>query len=133
MTDNYNLNQLGAEDFVVYSEGGKIMSGGFSINNMFLSGNQPALKTMNSSKFQAGGSISSIFKDLAVPAGLLHLQQNPTNHYLPSTFGSNEVVEDTLYDKLLKLMEPDNDKRKKQTKKVKNSKKSKNNKTKRNK
>ena len=118
------------DDLVFYQEAGKIMSGGFSINNMFLSGNQPALKTINSNKPQTGGSVSSIFKDLAVPAGLFHLQQNPTNHYLPSTFGSNEVVEDTLYDKLLKLMEPDNDKRKKQSKKVKISK---NNKTKRNK
>ena len=129
MRDNIK-DGFNPDDLVFYQEGGNIMSGGFSINNMFLSGNQPALKTMNSSKFQEGGSISSIFKDLAVPAGLFHLQQNPTKHFLPSTFGSNEVIEDTLYDKLLKLMEPDNDKRKKQTKKVKNSK---NNKTKRNK
>jgi hypothetical protein len=129
MRDNIK-DGFNPDDLVFYQEGGNIMSGGFSINNMFLSGNQPALKTMNSSKFQEGGSISSIFKDLAVPAGLFHLQQNPTKHFIPSTFGSNEVVEDTLYDKLLKLMEPDNDKRKKQTKKVKNSK---NNKTKRNK
>ena len=129
MRDNIK-DGFNPDDLVFYQEGGNIMSGGFSINNMFLSGNQPALKTMNSIKFQEGGSISSIFKDLAVPAGLFHLQQNPTKHFLPSTFGSNEVIEDTLYDKLLKLMEPDNDKRKKQTKKVKNSK---NNKTKRNK
>jgi hypothetical protein len=129
MRDNIK-DGFNPDDLVFYQEGGNIMSGGFSINNMFLSGNQPVLKTMNSSKFQEGGSISSIFKDLAVPAGLFHLQQNPTKHFLPSTFGSNEVIEDTLYDKLLKLMEPDNDKRKKQTKKVKNSK---NNKTKRNK
>jgi hypothetical protein len=129
MRDNIK-DGFNPDDLVFYQEAGKIMSGGFSINNMFLGGNQPALKTMNSIKFQEGGSISSIFKDLAVPAGLFHLQQNPTKHFLPSTFGSNEVIEDTLYDKLLKLMEPDNDKRKKQTKKVK---KSKNNKTKRNK
>jgi hypothetical protein len=129
MRDNIK-DGFNPDDLVFYQEGGNIMSGGFSINNMFLSGNQPVLKTMNSSKFQEGGSISSIFKDLAVPAGLFHLQQNPTKHFLPSTFGSNEVIEDTLYDKLLKLMEPDNDKRKKQTKKVKNYK---NNKTKRNK
>ena len=129
MEDNIK-GGLNPDDLVFYQEAGKIMSGGFSINNMFLGGNQPALKTMNSIKFQEGGSISSIFKDLAVPAGLFHLQQNPTKNFLPSTFGSNEVVEDTLYDKLLKLMEPDNDKRKKQSKKVKISK---NNKTKRNK
>ena len=129
MEDNIKSG-FNPDDLVFYQEAGKIMSGGFSINNMFLGGNQPALKTMNSIKFQEGGSISSIFKDLAVPAGLFHLQQNPTKHFLPSTFGSNEVVEDTLYDKLLKLMEPDNDKRKKQSKKVKISK---NNKTKRNK
>ena len=129
MEDNIKSG-LGPSDLVFYQEGGNIMSGGFLINNIFLGGNQPVLKTINSSKTQSGDSVSSIFKDLAVPAGLFHLQQNPTKHFLPSTFGSNEVVEDTLYDKLLKLMEPDNDKRKKQSKKVKISK---NNKTKRNK
>ena len=129
MEDNLNRG-FGPSDLVFYQKDGKIMSGGFSIENIFLKMNQPALNTINSNKPQTGGSVSSIFKDLAVPAGLFHLQQNPTKHFLPSTFGSNEVVEDTLYDKLLKLMEPDNDKRKKQTKKGKISK---NNKTKRNK
>lgn len=115
-------------DMVFNSEDGKIMSNGYLINNIFLNSNQSDLNT-NNSEIHGGGSISSIFKDLAVPTGLLYLQQKPTNHYRSSTFGENEVVDDTLYDKLLKLIEPDDIKKKQPTKKRK---KSKNNKTKRN-
>ena len=88
MEDNIKSG-LGPSDLVFYQEGGNIMSGGFLINNIFLGGNQPVLKTINSSKTQSGGSVSSIFKDLAVPAGLFYLQQNPTKNFLPSIFGSN--------------------------------------------
>ena len=115
-------------DMVFNNEDGNIMSNGYLIDNIFLNSNQSALNT-NNSKIHGGGSISSIFKDLAVPTGLLYLQQKPTNHYRSSTFGENEVVDDTLYDKLLKLIEPDDIKKKQPTKKRK---KSKNNKTKRN-
>ena len=115
-------------DMVFNNENGDTFSNGYLINNIFLNSNQSALNT-NNSKIHGGGSISSIFKDLAVPTGLLYLQQKPTNHYRSSTFGENEVVDDTLYDKLLKLIEPDDIKKKQPTKKRK---KSKNNKTKRN-
>ena len=131
--DNKNQSHFGPEDLVFNKQDGKIMSGGFLVNNIFLNRNESALKTNNASadKTQVGGTASSIFKDLAVPAGLLFLQQKTPNHYRnTSAMGENEVVEDSLFDKLLKLSEPDDNKRKKQTKKRKLFK---NNKTKRNK
>jgi len=131
--DNKNQSHFGPEDLVFNKQDGKIMSGGFLVNNIFLNRNESALKTNNAStdKSQVGGTASSIFKDLAVPAGLLFLQQKTHNHYRnTSAMGENEVVEDSLFDKLLKLSEPDDNKRKKQTKKRKLFK---NNKTKRNK
>jgi len=132
MENNFQ-SYFGTEDLVFNKQDGKIMSGGFLINNIFLNGNEPALKTNNLStdKSFVGGSASSIFKDLAVPAGLLYLQQKSPQHYRQtSQLGESDVVEDSLYDKLLKLSEPDNNKKKKQSKKNKMIKK---NKTKRNK
>lgn len=131
--ENKFQSHFGTEDLVFNKQDGKIMSGGFLVNNIFLNGNEPALKTNNfaTDKSFVGGSASSIFKDLAVPAGLLYLQQKTPSHYRDtSQLGENDVVEDSLYDKLLKLAEPDNNKRKRQTKKGKLTK---NNKTKRNK
>jgi hypothetical protein len=131
--DNKNQSHFGPEDLVFNKQDGKIMSGGFLVNNIFLNRNESALKTNNAvaDKTQVGGTASSIFKDLAVPAGLLFLQQKQPNHYRnASALGETGVVEDSLYDKLLKLSEPDNNKRKRQTKKGKLFK---NNKTKRNK
>ena len=49
MEDNIKSG-LGPSDLVFYQEGGNIMSGGFLINNIFLEGNQPVLKTINSNK-----------------------------------------------------------------------------------
>lgn len=131
-------SHFGPEDLVFNKQDGKIMSGGFLINNIFLNNDAPALKTNNADlDRQLGGSkldknVSSIFKDLAVPAGLLYLQEKSVPHYRPENYGSNEVVEDTLYDKLLKLAEPNSNKKKRQTKKG-GGKSSKHNKTRRHK
>ena len=130
-------SHFGPEDLVFNKQDGKIMSGGFLINNIFLNNDAPALKTNNGElDKQVGGykldkNVSSIFKDLAVPAGLLYLQEKTIPHYRPTNYGSNEIVEDTLYDKLLKLSEPDTNKKRRQTKKGRKA--SKHNKTKRNK
>ena len=52
MEDNLNRG-FGPSDLVFYQEGGNIMSGGFLINNIFLGGNQPVLKTINSIRFSS--------------------------------------------------------------------------------
>jgi hypothetical protein len=48
-----------------------------------------------------GGKISERFKDLAIPVGLLLMQQKQINHYTQSN--KDEVIDDTLYNKLLSL------------------------------
>ena len=58
------------------------------------------------SSCQAGGSVVSIFKDLAVPAGLLYLQQNHdgvSNDYVEEK--SQEPMSQSLFDKLYELAE----------------------------
>ena len=52
MEDNLNRG-FGPSDLVFYQEGVNIMSGGFLINNIFLEGNQPVLKTINSIRFSS--------------------------------------------------------------------------------
>lgn len=70
---------------------------------------------------QAGGSVVSIFKDLAVPAGLLYLQQK--NHVESTDYveeKSQEPISQSLFDKLYELAEasPNVRKRKKTRRKM---------------
>lgn len=50
-----------------------------------------------------GGSVISMFKDLAVPAGLLYLQQAESNNYVEDKL--DEPISQNLYDKLFYLAE----------------------------
>lgn len=95
------------------NESGEIQSAGFSIQSELLKRGEPPLKTLNGNS-QKGGSVSALLKDLAVPAGLFLLQQNYpdfTRDGSSAVFDTNtsvvedDVVQDSLYDKLLKLSE----------------------------
>jgi hypothetical protein len=70
---------------------------------------------------QSGGSVSSLFNNLAVPAGLLLLQQKSLKHY-ENDNGNDSIVNDDLFDKLIKMAGPN--KNKKLTKRKHKSKKS---------
>jgi len=86
---------------LVFSEDkkGNIQAGGYMIKSTLLEQGIPAIITNN--KNMTGGSVSSLFKDLAVPAGLLYLQQKiPTNPYHEK---HPEMMESSIYDKLLGL------------------------------
>ena len=116
--------ELGTNDLVFYNDKGKIKAGGFMIKNTLLEQGIPAIVTNN--KNMTGGSVSSLFKDLAVPAGLLYLQQKiPSNHYHEK---HPEMIESSIYDKLLGLAED-----KPERKLTKKSKKQKTRKTRKNK
>ena len=58
--------------------------------------------TNNSSNIQKGGDFTSLFSNLAVPAGLLLLQQNTSkNKNLKSLYSERKVIDSSLHDKLL--------------------------------
>tara|TARA_B100000902_G_scaffold396823_1_gene458859 strand:+ start:516 stop:884 length:369 start_codon:yes stop_codon:yes gene_type:complete len=87
-------------DLVYCQSGGKIHAGGYEINsNLLRNGNAPML-TFNDKKM-TGGSYGSIFKDLAVPAGLLYLQQNVSGKKFQNK--QSDVINDSLFDKLFNL------------------------------
>lgn len=126
MTNDNNI--FNKNDFVYFKNGDEIESSGYKINTALMTQNVPVMKTINTNN-QTGGSVSSIFNNLAVPAGLLLLQQKPIKHYIDGQNSDNKIIDDNLFDKLLKMAGPSKNK-----KNTKRKLKSKNNrKTKRNK
>ena len=107
---------MNKDDFVFETDNvGNLMAGGYKINSKLFN-NQMAMKTVNyktgaSTGASFGGGItnnieentnfSSLFSNLAVPAGLLVLTNNTFNTQMTSTYAG--TVDDNLYNKLLSL------------------------------
>ena len=86
-----------------------IQSAGFSINSILMQQGVPPMQTLNSGK-QTGGGVSSLLNNLAVPAGLLCLQQIVNKSHIESH--QNKVIDEDLYSKLVKLVKHEPVKRK---------------------
>ena len=105
------------------NENGDVTAGGFLVNSCLLKSGLSPIATMNG-EHQKGGGVSQIFNNLAVPAGLLYMQQSLSSAS-PSGSG-DETISDDLYDKLLNLaMDRPEPQRKKKSRR--NRKKTKNN------
>ena len=98
------MSNLSAKDFVFHREKDTVYSGGFKVESSLLRQGLPILENK-----QKGGGVGSatLLSELAVPAGLLYLQQNA-----PSKMGkisrsnmgkTSGIVPDSLFDKLLDL------------------------------
>jgi hypothetical protein len=119
---------LKSDDLVFNTDkNGDITAGGFSVDSCLLKSGVSPITTINNGS-QKGGSVSEIFKDLAVPAGLLYMQQSLATAY--SSGNGDEIISDSLYDKLLNLA-TDKPKVQKKKKSRKNRKKSPQNNTRR--
>jgi hypothetical protein len=94
------VSEINANDLVIFKEGKNIMSGGYKINSLFLNNNISPMEN-NNCQTQHGGNVSSIFSNLAVPAGLLLLQQNTTKKSLTTLRTKGQVISEDLHDKLL--------------------------------
>ena len=98
------------KDFVFMKEkNGQLLVGGYKINSKLFD-NQMAFKTMNNmsggSKQNSNnddGKVSSLFNNLAVPAGLLYFTDNILAD--PITSISDGVIDDLLYDRLLEKVQ----------------------------
>jgi hypothetical protein len=83
--------QFKASDFFTYSiKNNKILSGGYEINSTLLKKQIPLLGMDR-------------VNGLAIPVGLLHLSQNSEKESLEEIY-EEDPLQDTIYDKLLKLM-----------------------------
>ena len=135
MTDN--SNQLGAGDLVFYTEGGKIMSGGYTVDSMLFQNGQSPF-----TGYYKGGALESdtndndtndndtkIMENLAIPIGIFYLnQQSKMSDYEKKSYNDSKykqcnVVPDDLFDELFKLASITNAKTNKIHKFSKNNKK----------
>ena len=80
---------------------GEIHAGGYLINSDLLKNGGAPMQTINNNTLSKGGSVSSALKDLAVPVGLLYLQQTMSGKKYQNKH--SEVISDNLFDKLFNL------------------------------
>jgi hypothetical protein len=93
-----------ASDMVFTNKGGKVTAGGYAITSNLLS-NKESVCTTHVGQAQGGGGVGTILNGLAVPAGLLLLQQNMGKKYpVSKTKDASDVVSKSLYDDLLDLV-----------------------------
>jgi hypothetical protein len=124
------MSELSPNDLVLYSnQDGKIYSGGFNINSIFLNKELSPIFNINTSSTQYGGNnVSELFDNLAIPRGLLYLNdriEGGNNHRIPFKNDEsieNDVINDDIYNKLLNLVDLKKNKHTK-TKNIKHKKK----------
>lgn len=92
-------------DLVVYkNEKKKVMSGGFQVNSVLLDENVSASNSYNV-KNNENSSVSSIFSNLAIPVGLLMIDQvNKVSQY--DTTYHDEMLDNSLHERLLQNINP---------------------------
>jgi hypothetical protein len=131
------MSELSPNDMIFYKEGDKIMSGGFSIESLLLkNGGSPMYTKNDDSNFIGGRAVSDLFKNLAVPSGLLY---QPSKEKKRNLFEYNEkeyeggfkdagVLPEDIHSQFMKFIELDNSKKAKREKKTRrHSKEKKNN------
>ena len=98
----------------IYQKGsnGEILAGGYKINSKLMEGGRAAISNV---KMQKRGGLET----LAVPAGLFLLQQSiaSNTNALNIIRKEPEVVGDKLYSKLLEMVHPKNQTKKRKTRK----------------
>lgn len=109
MVEPFNSSVEMEYDEMVYNkQDDKIMAGGYSVNSLLLNQGMPAAYADHvggKGKKHGDEKVSDRFKHLAVPAGL-YLGTNTQRKY--SHINESTVINDDLYEKLLKLAQPDN-------------------------
>ncbi len=109
------MSILNHNDLIFYKQDGQIISGGYSLNSALLKNGISPMQTMNTlEQTKTGGTnkvqkVSDMFTNFAVPAGLYLI--NPTNPTIDKPKGHYEthhtMLSDDIYDKLFKLVQPD--------------------------
>ena len=131
--DEMKYDEMKYDEMVYNKEEGKIMAGGYLVNSLLLNEGKPVAYSNDIIK-GGKGKFSDRFKHLAVPAGLLYIPTDKIPMHsdkIPIIHNNDmEVVNDDLYEKLLKLAREDDkeikmehNKKKKMTKKKKTTKK----------
>lgn len=119
------MNYFSGEDLIFYKDTntGKIMSGGYSINSILLKEGLSPMTTLNTANDEntdilIGGNnkVSNIFENLAIPAGLFYYEQKGGNDDKePIYYQNTTCISEDIHDKLFKLIEINNTKKKSKT------------------
>lgn len=117
MTTNFELD---TNDLLFYKQqqGGNdiIMSGGYSVDSYLLKAGLSPIQTLNSLEGnQEGGSkqVSSIFENLAVPAGLFLNNQKPVHDMNGGSKKcmDHQMLPDNIFDEFMRMIEIDKTKK----------------------
>lgn len=110
------------KDLVWYNEGGDIQSGGYSVDSLFKTLGISPIISDNLNVMTGGGKegknvehFSELFNSTAVPAGLSllggsnDLKGSEPSRLFDVQYGGEGMISESLFDKLTKLISPDND------------------------
>ena len=108
-------------DMIYNMNDGKIMAGGYSVNSILLNDQRPAMYQKDGGKSRHE-KVSDRFKNLAVPAGLLYINENVSENtnindaiindaiindaIINDAMINDAIINDDLYEKLLYLAGP---------------------------
>jgi len=94
-------------DMIYNINDGKIMAGGYSVNSILLNDQKPALYNQTQTGGKGTHKVSDRFKNLAVPAGLLYINDAAAINDANINDDSDAIINDELYEKLLHLAGPE--------------------------
>lgn len=115
-----STSEITPEDLILYKEGDKIYSGGFQVNSILLKQGKSPFSSYQtagantSTDLDPTNNVSDLFKNYAVPSGLLYLPSKINNNdleeniiiqkdtYLEQELDDDYVTED-IYDRLIEL------------------------------
>ena len=105
-------DELLPDELLFYKNGDIIMSGGYGIKSMFLNDELSPMRTFNSLESgQSGGKntdkVSSIFDNLAVPAGLFLINNQRSSLTSVGNYMNSEMLPDNIFDDFMKVIEMD--------------------------
>ena len=113
------------EDMVFNKSNGTVQSAGFTVNSILMQKGEPALITKNSGTQAGGGSVSDLFKDLAVPAGLAQFTRKQFGGDVHESkiqkAGDPEPIGEDIHEKLLKMVEVEGGRRPRKTRRTNNA------------
>ena len=102
------MDCLSDKDFVfTKNKNGRLESGGYAVDTILLTSSMNASDTDNNKKMKGGNSMN-IFKDLAVPAPFLCVNRNDNDKYNADNAMIGGVLDNDIYDQLLRYVSPDN-------------------------
>ena len=99
------MSDFNENDLVVYKNNKKVMSGGYEVSSMLLNENFSAINNENNGNQTGGNKVSSLFANLAIPTGLLMIQEaNKVSQY--ETIYHDEMFDNSLHERLLQHVSP---------------------------